>query len=237
MTIRNKDVASIRARVLDAALLHRAHELNRDYVELLLAQPHSERDPECLPSRVLHEMSALSSAARVRLAAAPLMLFSLGFEDQPLWRALLEDARIAEPSPPQDRYAALTLSSAISFCEVGLFFAWHTTVLNRFAARMLFSMPDALADRIVQTPLWRLRRIATEFPGLIVPRWPANPAFWPDLVHFAAAGDWHRLETAQLLGSQLIAAELDAAFDEEHGGARIRSRRMDLAKIRHPRQG
>lgn len=236
MTTRNKDVASVRARVLDHALLNRAHELNRDYVELLLAQPHSEHDPECLPLRLLHELSELSSAARARLAAAPLMLFSLGFEDQPLWRALLEDARIAEPSP-QDRYAVLTLSPAISFCEVALFFAWHTAVLNRFAARMLFSMPGALADRIVQTPLWRLRRIATEFPGLVVPRWPANPAFWSDLVHFAAAGDWHRLEMAQLLGSQLIAAELDAAFDAEQGGARLRSRRMDLAKMRRPRQG
>lgn len=237
MTTRNKDVASIRARVLDHALLNRVHELNRDYVELLLAQPRSQHDAECLPLRLLYELSELSSAARMRLAAAPLILFSLGFEDQPLWRTLLEDSRVAALPPMQDGCPVSSVSPVASFCEVALFFAWHTTVLNRFAARMLFSMPDGLADRFVQTPLRRLRRIAAEFPGLLLPRWPANPAFWPDLVHFAAAGDWPRLEMAQLLGSQLIAAELDAAFDEEKGGARIRSRRLDLAKMRQPRQG
>ena len=43
----------------------------------------------------------------------------------------------------------------------------------------------------------------------MTPRWPANPAFWPDLIRFAASGDSRRLETTQLLGNQLIAVELE----------------------------
>lgn len=231
MKLRNKDVAPSRARVLNDALLLRAHELNRDYVELLVAQSQVCHDVKGLPLQLLYELSVLSAAARLRLAAAPFMLYSLGFEDQHLWRAILEDQCIAAPP---DRYAISSAPPATAFCEVALFFAWHTAVMNRFAARMLFSMPDTLAERIAQTPLWRLRRIAAEFPGLLLPRWPANPAFWPDLLRFAAAGDWQRLEMTQLLGSQLIAAELDAAVEEEAGGLR-RSRRAELARMRRPR--
>jgi hypothetical protein len=44
-----------------------------------------------------------------------------------------------------------------------------------------------------------------------MPRWPTNPGFWPDLARFAAAGDQQRLATAKLLGSQLIAAELQGS--------------------------
>jgi hypothetical protein len=231
MTFRNKDVAPSRARVLNDVLLTRAHELNRDYVELLVTQSQARHDVEGLPLRLLYELAALSATARVRFAAAPFMLYSLGFEDQHLWRAILEDERVAAP---QDRYVVSSAPSATAFCEVALFFAWHTAVLNRFAARMLFSMPDAIVERIVQTPLWRLRRIAAEFPGLLLPRWPSNPAFWPDLLRFAAAGDWQRLEMTQLLGSQLIAAELDAAAEEEENGMRSRNRRAELARMRRP---
>lgn len=231
MTFRSKDVAPSRARVLNDALLMRAHELNRDYVELLVAQAKARHDVEGLPLSLLYEISALSAAARLRLAAAPFMLYSLGFEDQHLWRAIVEDERVAAP---QDRYVVASAPPATAFCEVALFFAWHTAVLNRFAARMLFSMPDALGEQIVQTPLWRLRRIAAEFPGLLLPRWPSNPAFWPDLLRFAAAGDWQRLEMTQLLGSQLIAAELDAAAEEEENGMRSRNRRAELARMRRP---
>jgi hypothetical protein len=44
-----------------------------------------------------------------------------------------------------------------------------------------------------------------------MPRWPTNPAFWPDLIRLAAANDTRRLGTARLLGTQLIAAELELA--------------------------
>jgi hypothetical protein len=56
-----------------------------------------------------------------------------------------------------------------------------------------------------------VRRLSVHHASLLMPRWPTNPGFWPDLVRFAAAGDHHRLATAKILGSQLIAAELQAS--------------------------
>ena len=81
---------------------------------------------------------------------------------------------------------------------------------------------DAVAECIADTPLWQLRRIAVDYAGLLMPRWPTNPCFWPDLVRFAAAVMPRRLATAQLLGSQLIAAELELARRTQHRTSRVR---------------
>jgi hypothetical protein len=72
-------------------------------------------------------------------------------------------------------------------------------------------MPDSTALRLVAMPMWRVKRIAAEHANLLAPRWPTNPRFWPDLVRFATQEDLPQLETAKLLGNQLIAAELTAA--------------------------
>jgi hypothetical protein len=72
-------------------------------------------------------------------------------------------------------------------------------------------MPDAIAQRLTAAPPWYVRRLAVHHASLLMPRWPTNPGFWPDLVHFAAAGDQQRLATAKVLGSQLIAAELQGS--------------------------
>jgi hypothetical protein len=235
MTPCNKEVVpAVRAPVLSAVVLARVHELNRDYVELLAtpALAH-DADTESLPAKVLDALLHLPNASRLRLAATPFALYSLGFEDQQFWRCVLDDARVAdrEDPPLQERYGVMSAPPAGTLCEVALFFAWHTAVSNRVAARVLFAMSDELAERMVRTPLWKLRHIATEFPGLLTPRWPTNPGFWPDLVRFAAAADWRRLETAQLLGSQLNAIELDTAADPD-GKALGNRRRIDMTRAR-----
>lgn len=218
MPNRNREVASgARALVLSAALLARIHELNRDYIELLLAQ-HSTRAhggyeagpcAESLPAKVLDALGQMAPASRCALAATPFALCSLGFDDQQFWSAALTDARL-ETEPVEARYGVLSAAPMqAAFCEIALILAWHTAASNRVAARVLFALPDTPATQLVTAPLWRLRRIAMDYPGVLTPRWPANPAFWPDLVRFAAAADSRRLETAQLLGNQLIAAELE----------------------------
>ena len=235
MTLRNKEVALTRAPVLSTVLLARVHELNRDYVDLLATPPPAQDvDTESLPSKVFDALLQLPNAARLRLTATPFALYSLGFEDQQFWRCMLDDDRVAdrEDPPLHERYAAPSAPPAGTFCEAALFFSWHTAVSNRVAARVLFAMPDELAERMVRTPLWKLRRIAMEFPGLLTPRWSTNPGFWPDLVRFAAAADWRRLETVQLLGNQLNAIELDAAADPDGNVLGNRSRRIDITKAR-----
>lgn len=234
MTLRNKEVAqATRTPVLSTTLLARVHELNRSYVDLLVTQAGTRSvDPEGLPHKVLQALAQLPELARLKLAASPFALYTLGFEDQQFWRTVLGEGGVADRDDSlPDYYSSLSVSPTIAFCEIALFFAWHTAVVNRVAARVLFGMPEVLTERIVHTPLWRLRRIAKEFPGLLLPRWPANPGFWPDLVRFAAASDWRRLETGLLLGNQLTAVDLDATFDEGRAPG-SRGRRVDIAKAR-----
>ena len=227
-----------RAPVLNATLLARVHELNRDYVELLIvAQSHapSMRNEDALPQKVCEALACVAPAWRAQIAACPFTLYSLRFDDQQFWHTALDDCDVELPAdlvcePVARRYGMGAIRPLASvFCETAAFFAWHTATTSPVAARVLFAMPDALAERLMHTPLWHVRRIAMDYPGLLTPRWPANPGFWPDLVRFATDCDAHRLETARLLGSQLIAAELESAAMPDGKLARLRSR---PAKVR-----
>jgi hypothetical protein len=202
--------------VLSAAVLARVHELNLDYIELLAAEHHAASDVDAqllrLPCRLHATIAELSPAARASLAALPYTLYSLGFEDEKLWRSLAEPAVLAASLSMSERYAQPHSGSLqASMCEVALLYAWHVATSSPVAARLIYAMPDAVAQRLTAAPPWYIRRLAVHHASLLMPRWPTNPCFWPDLVRFAAAGDQQRLATAKLLGSQLIAAELQAS--------------------------
>src|SRR5687767_14810474 len=81
--------------VLSATLLARIHELNLDYLELLAAQ-HKAADAngqlQHLPGKLHAAIAGLSHASRALLAALPYTLYSLGFEDEKLWRSIAEPA-------------------------------------------------------------------------------------------------------------------------------------------------
>lgn len=228
------------APVLKPMLLARIHELNRDYLDLLAAEHEygiHEGQLQHLPPRLHAELAALSSAARAALAAIPYTLYSLGFERVALWRNICEPAAQRSPASAGTWQAPAEPGRLQDpFCEVALLHAWHVMMSSRLAARMLFAMPDSTADLLASLPLGRIRRIATEHPALLMPRWPTNPAFWPDLVCFVAAGDAERLGTAKILGSQLIAAELEQAMSGEGnaapGGRWVRSPRLRASKLR-----
>ena len=78
--------------VLSAAVLARVHELNLDYIELLAAEHDSgsisEGQLQHLPCKLHAAIAGLSPPARSALAALPCTLYSLGFEDEKLWRSL-----------------------------------------------------------------------------------------------------------------------------------------------------
>lgn len=212
----NMDVVpGLRAPVLSTALLLHVQRLNRDYVEVLLAErtrPGPAIAVETLSDKLVHALAQLNAPARTALASCPFALYSLGFDDQRFWNAALAERPGLSGESAEARYGpASTAPTQAAFCEVALFAAWHTACAHRMAARFLFGMPEHVAGRLVAAPLWQVRRIALDHPGLLTPRWPGNPAFWPDLVKFAAANDMVKLEAARLLGSQLIAAEFDGS--------------------------
>jgi hypothetical protein len=203
------------APVLDAALLGRIQQLNLDYLELLVAENASG---ECaaqlqhLPPTQRAAVAALPTSALSAMAATPYTLYSLGFEDENFWASICADSIEGIPSTVVHRYAsALHTTAQYAFCNLALFHAWHVAATNPMAARVLYAMPYTTAEKLAATPLWQITCIASRHAALLMPRWPTNPAFWPDLIRFAAAKDVRRLTTARLLGVQLVAAELEVA--------------------------
>lgn len=231
----------VRAPVLNPALLARIRQLNLDYLELLVAERNSTDSStqlQHLPPRYHAPLAALSPRALRALAAMPFSLYSLGFEDENFWNAVCENATSSESALAVQRYARVGDASAqCSFCELALLHAWHVAAKNTMAARVVYAMPYATARRLVNTPLWQIRCIAGSYGELMMPRWPTNPAFWPDLIRFAASNDTRRLHTTRLLGTQLIAAELEVACEISRqcpriapalASPRLRARKLQL---------
>jgi hypothetical protein len=200
------------APVLRADLLTRIHELNSDYLELLA----TERTPdECMGQlqyfapRLKASFAGLSLEHRARLAATPYTLYSLRFEDVRFWQAASRTPR----QPIEERYAVAPSGGSFRalFVEIAVLQAWHIANTHPLAARVLYSMGEAVRERVAIMPLWQVKHIVAERARILTPRWPMNPCFWPDLLAFAKTGDSARLAATQLLGTQLIAAELAAA--------------------------
>lgn len=203
------------APVLDAALLGRIQQLNVDYLELLIAE--HTRD-ECagqlhhLPPTQRAALARLSTSALSAMAATPYTLYSLGVEDENFWASICADSIQGMPPTVEHRYAPTPdTTPQYAFCKLALLHAWHVAATNPMAARVLYAMPYTTAEKLATTPLWQITCIASRHSSLLMPRWPTNPAFWPDLIRFAAAKDLRRLITARLLGVQLVAAELEVA--------------------------
>lgn len=204
--------------VLHATLLAHIRELNFDYLELLTTRAHADSPQHRVPAATLAAIRDLSTQARRLLAAAPYTLFRLHLERASLW----SDASNGGARPADQRYATSTRAHA-AFCDAALLYAWHVASTARVALRLTYGLNDETSKRLIGSPLWRLKRIAHDHPEVLAPRWPTNPAFWPQLAALAAAGDDARLRTALLLGHQLIAGELQegsAAF----GLSRMRAR-------------
>jgi hypothetical protein len=226
------------APVLDAALLTRVQQLNLDYLELLVAE---HATAECaaqlqhLPPTQRAALASLPASALRLLAATPYTLYSLGVEDENFWASISANSTEALPSAVVHRYARATDTTAqYAFCNLALMHAWHVAATNTMAARVVYAMPHATSQRLAATPLWQVSRIALSHTTLLMPRWPTNPAFWPDLIRLAAANDQRRLPTAKLLGLQLIAAELEVACPLSRprfpsiASPRLRARKLQL---------
>jgi hypothetical protein len=206
-----EDLPGTPAPVLRADLLGRIHALNCDYLELLAAEHEvTERAAQLqyFSPKLQAALAQLSAPARERIARAPYALYSLCFEDVRFWQAACAPA-----SAPLDvRYVANSSAWLQGpFCEVALIYAWQTASANPLAARVVYSMSAPVCELFTATPLWQIKRIAADYPGLLIPRWPRNPVFWPELLRLATLEDIRRLAAAQLLGLQLIATELIAA--------------------------
>lgn len=201
--------------VLEPALLARVQQLNLHYLELLVAE-HATADcaaqlQHFAPSQRA-ALAKLPASALSAMAETPYTLYSLGMEDENFWTSICANATADAPASIVHRYSRSSDTSLqYAFCKVALFLAWHVAAVNPMAARVVYAMPYTTAQKLAATPLWQITSIASSHAALLMPRWPTNPAFWPDLIRLAAANDVRRLDTARLHGVQLIAAELEVA--------------------------
>lgn len=202
------DPARILPPVLRHDLLLQIHALNADYLELVALSTDSQNSQiRHFAPKMQAALALLAPEHRARIAATPYTLYSLRFEDSRFWRAACSCGALSVA----EKYALSARALETVFSEAALLQAWHISLTNALAARVLYAMNDVVRGLLATTPLWRIRQIAIEHPNLLMPRWPTNPCFWPDIVAFARAGDWVRHATTQLLGTQLIAAELKQA--------------------------
>ena len=95
-----------------------------------------------------------------------------------------------------------------AFADLALFYAWHLTQSNPFAARVLLGMAEPTMRALRRSSLSRIQRLAAEHPELIAPRWQQQTPFWRGLLHVIHSGPTERLEDMQLLAIQMIASEL-----------------------------
>jgi hypothetical protein len=210
------DPRSPLAPVLRLDLLDRLHALNADYLELLAAErKHGNwaAQLQYFPARLCEGFDQLSDKARLRICRTPYALYSLRFEEERFWRLACRPIC----APLDIRYSAQRsdlLQGA--FCETALIEAWQTARAFPLAARLIYAMNESVRTSFAALPLWQVKRLASDHPSLLVPRWPANAGFWPDLLAFALADD-ARLSSVQLLGTQLISAELAAVQSRARG--------------------
>lgn len=192
--------------IFPTELLKRVQALNGDYLELLAIGSFAASDlhSDPLGLKIGAHLRELSHDQRARLAAAPYTLYSLRLNDLPFWRDTCSTIALNTP----ERYRPTAVSTEALFCETALLQAWHVANTNPLAARVLYAITDAVRTWLVGAPLWLLKKVAHEHSQVLMPRWPTNPCFWPDLLRFARDCDWARLATTQLLGLQLISAEL-----------------------------
>lgn len=228
------------APVLEPALLASIHQLNLDYLELVIAEcaaMEGATQSSYLPPKQRAALCALPARALSALAEMPYTLYSLGFEDETFWDSVCANATATTPASVVQRYARVGDETAqYGFCKIALLHAWHVAATNVMAARVIYAMPHATALRLARTPLWEITCIAASYAVLMMPRWPTNPGFWPDLIRFAGINDQRRLQTTRLLGTQLIASELEVACAmSRHGNPALASPRLRARKLQMER--
>ena len=203
---------------LSPNLKEQLQAFNRDFIDLVIFERGNVAGARAasisfLPDAVAAGLATLSSGALDGIALCRYTLFSCSFHATETWRRLARDA--GEPRAVDERYSMskhaveLTNTPRCSFLAVALAFAWHLHHMDRRLARVILGLHDETAALFAVIPLWRLHQVAYERPDLLKARWPENVGFWPDFIRIARDGTPAQLESARLVGAQLIAQELE----------------------------
>lgn len=187
--------------------------LNIDFLRLLQEKSRvpaagTQRQQLILPAAQAAQLVECSDDGLQRMAQCGFSLFSLSLHQAELWK---NAARTAGQSSPQYALpgAAASGDMRAGFMACALFFAWHLSQQAPRAARFLLGMSDDCVAVITGLELWQCSHLAQTHAHLLSPRWQHHAYFWPDLLRYGITGEAQHFKFARLLGSQLMAHELE----------------------------
>ena len=133
-------------------------------------------------------IGSLGETDMARLSRCPFALFSLGFEDEKAWLALLEP-RVSESGvvPGVAQWRA-TDQLANQFLLVALASVHSIAARNVFMARLLYGIPDSVCDPLARLDLAALPNLAPAVSSRLQARLATCPDFWRDLLTSDYAG-------------------------------------------------
>lgn len=191
--------------------------LNIDFLRLLISSTPppttaSSPRPFGLSAAQTSALAQCDAAGLQRMAGCGFSLFSLALHRADIWqRAITSSAAQADVrhyglgTGTQDDISHIR----IGFIECALFFAWHLSQHQPRNARFLLGMSEDCAQLVARMELWQCRQLAQTQDKLLSPRWTHHPYFWSDLLRYGSSGDAQHFKFACLLGSQLMAQDLE----------------------------
>lgn len=200
------------------------HGLNLDFLQVLQAVQHAEQRSShhglCLPESMSKLLLACDHGALQRMATCDVSLFSLQWHRVDEWMRLAEhsatDRTQTQTKPATTTAPDPTTQRVLSFMQCAVFFGWHLAQHDEQAARFMLGMSPETASIIRTLDLWQCGFISQRYRKLLVPRWLHNRYFWPDLLHYGRDGGPEPLKLLQLLGTQLMAQDLEPSAIARH---------------------
>jgi hypothetical protein len=187
--------------------------LNFDFLKLLrdsdaAAMPGTPREQLALAAAQASLLAQCADDGLQRMAHCGFSLFSLSLHRADIWQ---HAARTGAQGDSQYALAGASGNGAerSGFMSVALFFAWHLSQQSPRIARFLLGMSDDCVAVITGLELWQCSHIAQTHRHLLMPRWQHHAYFWPDLLRYGTTGEMQHFKFARLLGSQLMAQELE----------------------------
>lgn len=213
----DSNTGALRPVQAGASVSDRVTHLNLDYLELLTAGGDVAELAQGagLSVECLAELACAPHERLQELAGSAVSLFTASLHNVQLWKRLVSQAGQGERySGAQMAAAGPAPARANAFLQCVLFYAWHLAHVDRGSIRRCLGANDEVSDLLLGLELWQLQQFALRYPQLLVPRWIANACFWPDLVQYARSGERCRLDYARLLGTQLLAQDLEPSAIE-----------------------
>jgi hypothetical protein len=145
--------------------------------------------------------SRLGEPALHALARCPYLMLDAGFGRPECWGGAVHEST----EPRCADWLAIALEADLVRRTVIL--GWHLARANPYVARISLGMTAQCAQLIARMRLRDLEMLVERRAGSCRLRWQERPAVWRQLLEAAATGSIGQLETLQLRGLQLLAAE------------------------------